>query len=129
MSETRHTADLFGGLSGRHRLLDGDVPSDTPLVVAIHGGTYTSAYFDVPGASLMAQAAACRIPVIAPDRPGYGGSAILPPREGTIRGQAKALTAALHDAWKRYVAGTRGIVLIGHSIGGAIAATIASEPD
>nr|WP_256330365.1 alpha/beta hydrolase [Variovorax sp. YR216] len=83
----------------------------------------------MPGASLMAQAAACHIPIVAPDRPGYGGSPILPPREGTIRGQARALTAALHDAWQRYGAGTRGIVLIGHSIGGAIAATIASEPD
>lgn len=129
MSSTTHSANLFGGLSGRHRVPDGATPPNTPLVIAIHGGTYTSAYFDVPGASLMAQAAACGIPVVAPDRPGYGGSPILPPREGTIRGQAKALTRALHDAWQQFGAGTRGIVLIGHSIGGAIAATIAGEPE
>jgi len=103
--------------------------ADTPLVVAIHGGTYTSAYFDVPGASLMEQAAACGIPIVAPDRPGYVGSPILPPGEGTVRGQARALTRALHDAWRLFGAGTRGMVLIGHSIGAAIAATIASEPD
>src|SRR5262249_20697727 len=63
------------------------------------------------------------------DRPGYGSSPILPPQEGTIRGQAKALTRALHDAWQQYGEGTRGIVLIGHSIGAAIAATIAGEAD
>ncbi|MBS0454867.1 MAG: alpha/beta fold hydrolase [Proteobacteria bacterium] len=127
-STTQHAARLFGGLSGRHRLPSAPLAPDTPLVVAIHGGTYTSAYFDVPGASLMEQAAACGIPVVAPDRPGYAGSPILPAGEGTIRGQAKALTRALHDAWERYGSGTRGMVLIGHSIGGAIAATIASEP-
>ncbi len=129
MSSTQHTAALFGGLSGRHRLVDGAVAAHTPLVVAIHGGTYTSAYFDVPGASLMDRAAVNGIPIIAPDRPGYVDSPILPPGEGTIRGQARALTKALKDAWERFGAGTRGIVLIGHSIGGAIAATIASEPD
>lgn len=128
-SSTQQTANLFGGLSGRHRIPDGPFAPGTPLVVAIHGGTYTSAYFDVPGASLMAQAAAAGIPIVAPDRPGYVGSAILPPGAGTIRGQAKALTAALHDAWQRFGGGTSGMVLIGHSIGGAIAATIASEPD
>ena len=128
MSSTQRTSSLFGGLSGRHRLVDGDKAANTPLVIAIHGGTYTSAYFDVPGASLMAQAAAYGIPIIAPDRPGYGDSPILPHAEGTIAGQARVLTKALEDAWERFGAGTRGIVLIGHSIGGAIAATIASQP-
>ena len=126
---TQKSTDLFGGLSGRRRLPSAPCAPDTPLVIAIHGGTYTSAYFDVPGASLMAQAAALGIPIVAPDRPGYVDSPILPPGEGTVRGQAKALTRALHDAWKQYGGGTRGIVLIGHSIGGAIACTIASEPE
>jgi pimeloyl-ACP methyl ester carboxylesterase len=129
MTSTQHTAALFGGLSGRHRLVNGALTRHTPLVVAIHGGTYTSAYFDVPGASLMDRAAANGIPIVAPDRPGYVGSPILPSGEGTIRGQARTITEALKDAWQRYGEGTRGIVLIGHSIGGAIAAAIASEPD
>lgn len=128
-STTQQTATLFGGLSGRHRLPSGPVAADMPLVIAIHGGTYTSAYFDVPGASLMEQAAAHGIPIVAPDRPGYVDSPILPRGEGTVAGQARALTTALHDAWKQYGAGTRGIVLIGHSIGGAIACTIAGQPD
>ena len=53
MSSTQQASNLFGGLSGRHRLPSAAIAPDTPLVVAIHGGTYTSAYFDVPGASLM----------------------------------------------------------------------------
>ena len=45
---------------------------NAPLIVAIHGGTYTSAYFDVPGYSLLDRADASGVPIIAPDRPGYG---------------------------------------------------------
>jgi len=121
-------ADLFGGLSGRANA-PSVVAAEAPLVVAIHGGTYTSAYFDVPGYSLLDRGAANGIPVIAPDRPGYGESASLPEGEGTIKGQARALKSALQDGWRRHGASTRGIVLIGHSIGGAIAATIASDPE
>ncbi len=132
MSTTQRTSSLFAGLSGRHRLPAGVLPANTPLVVAIHGGSYTSAYFDVPGASLFDLAAANGIPLIAPDRPGYVDSPPLPASEATIAGQARFLRRALSDAWQRYGAGTSGMVLIGHSIGGAIAATIAataaSEP-
>lgn len=117
---------LFGGLSGRSRSPSGGIAADAPLVVAIHGGTYNSAYFDLPGHSLLDRAAAIGIPSLAPDRPGYGAH---PPLEdGTIAGQARFLTVALGDAWARHGAGTRGIVLIGHSIGAAIALTIAGEP-
>ncbi|MDM0044401.1 alpha/beta hydrolase [Variovorax dokdonensis] len=124
---TRNTS-LFGGLSGRFRKPAAPLQPKTPLVVAIHGGTYTSAYFDVPGASLLDRAEANGIPIVAPDRPGYVDSAMLPGAEGTIGGQATALTHALHDAWTHFGEGTCGMVLIGHSIGGAIAATIASDP-
>lgn len=127
MTPVQATPSLFGGLSGRRWLPEQPPAFPVPLVIAIHGGTYTSAYFDVPGASLMMLAAANGIPILAPDRPGYGRSAILPAAEGTVAGQARALSAALADAWELHGAGTRGIVLVGHSIGGAIAATIASE--
>ncbi len=121
--------EIFGGLSGRQRTPARHPTAKAPLVVALHGGTYSSAYFDVPGYSLLDRASALGVPLVAPDRPGYVDSAKLPDGEGTIRGQARALTVALRDAWKRYGEGTQGIVLIGHSIGGAIAATIASEPE
>lgn len=126
MTASQWTQPLFGELSGRCFRPAGTLLPHTPLIVAIHGGTYTSAYFDVPGASLFESAAANHIPVIAPDRPGYGQSPSLQPQEMTIKGQARYLTEALKDAWHRHGAETQGIVLIGHSIGGAIAAAMAA---
>ncbi len=125
MAFAQETDNLFAGLSGRSFRPD-EVKPDTPLVVAIHGGTYTSAYFDAPGASLFARAAALGIPLIAPDRPGYAGSKRLPDSEMTVKGQADYMAHALIDAWNRHGGGTSGVFLVGHSIGGAIAATIAA---
>jgi pimeloyl-ACP methyl ester carboxylesterase len=120
--------DLIEGYSGRHRI-PADRPGGAfPLVVAIHGGTYTSAYFAIPGRSLLDRAAALRVPIVALDRPGYEDSTPLPPAEATIAGQARHLLSALGEIFARHGAGCSGIVLIGHSIGGAIAATIASDP-
>lgn len=124
MSAAQVTHPVFGGLSGRAQAVAKPQPN-TPLVVAVHGGTYTSAYFDVPGGSLFDAAAALGVPIVAPDRPGYGNSPVLPPAEMSIEGQARHLVAALSDAWQRHGAGTCGIVLIGHSIGAAIAAVMA----
>lgn len=127
MNAAQQSPKLFGDLSGRSYRPDGALSPRTPLVVAIHGGTYTSGYFDIPGCSLFAQAAANRIPLIAPDRPGYEGSLVLPSAEMDIAGQARYLTGALGDAWQRHGTGTTGIVLLGHSIGAAIAAQIAAN--
>ena len=115
-------------LSGRQRSSAAGPRGDVPLVVAVHGGTYTSKYFDVEGYSLLDQAAALNIPIVAIDRPGYGESALLSEAESTIRGQARYLIEPLKEIWDRYGRGTRGIVLIAHSIGAAISAAIASEP-
>lgn len=121
-------AKVAGDLTGRVRLPgSGGNRPPLPLVVALHGGTYTSRYFDVPGASLLDRAVANGIPVVALDRPGYGGSPALPAGQSTVKGQASYLRKALEDCWQRYGEGTRGIFLIGHSIGGAITASIAAE--
>ena len=101
----------------------------TPLIVAIHGGTYTSAYFDVPGYSLLDRTAASGLPIIAPDRPGYGDTPMLAPADMTLRGQARHLTQSLKQVWQTNGAGHPGMVIIGHSIGAAISALIASDPD
>ncbi len=127
MNAVQQSPNLFGDLSGRGHRPEGALAARTPLVVAFHGGTYTSAYFDIAGCSLFAQAAANRIPLIAPDRPGYGGSTALPAAEMDIAGQARYLAFALQDAWQRHGAGTLGIVLLGHSIGAAIAAQVAAN--
>lgn len=97
-------------------------------MIAVHGGTYTSAYFDLPGRSLLDAAEANGLPIVAIDRPGYGDSPMLPADQMDITGQAAFLTGALETIWHSHGDGCPGIVLIGHSIGAAIAATIASSP-
>jgi pimeloyl-ACP methyl ester carboxylesterase len=101
-----------------------------PLVVAIHGGTYTSAYFDLPGRSLLAQGVANGMAIVAIDRPGYADCPMLAPEAMDIAGQAAFLRDALGEVWRAHGEGRAGVVLVGHSIGAAIAATIAaSAPD
>ncbi len=120
-------SSVFGDFSGLVR--EPKVPvGDMPLIVAIHGGSYTSTYFDVPGYSLLDRAAAAGARIVVPDRNGYGATPILPTSATSIADHATTLVAELDDAWQRHGAGCRGIVLIGHSIGGAIAARIAAAP-
>jgi pimeloyl-ACP methyl ester carboxylesterase len=101
--------------------------ADYPLIIAIHGGTYTSKYFDVPGYSVLDRAAALGIPIIAVDRPGYGESSPLPAGEATIARNAQVLEEAIGQIWGTHASGARGIVLIGHSIGGAVTVAIAAH--
>lgn len=120
---------LFDGWSGLSRIPVTPPSPGTPLVVAIHGGTYTSQYFDVPGYSLLDRAADNHIPIVALDRPAYGLTPAMPAGTATIAAQARHLMPALRQAWRQYGLGTSGMVLIAHSIGAAIAATIASAPE
>lgn len=121
--------NLFGDFSGLHRTPVTTRPMDRPLIIAVHGGTYTSAYFDIAGYSLLDSAAASGLSLVAPDRNGYGDTPLLPPTERTILGQARSLRQWIRESWRHFDAECGGIVLIGHSIGGAIAARIASEPE
>ena len=115
-------------LSARWRpIASAPVASDYPLIVALHGGTYTSAYFDVPGYSLLSRAEALGIPILAIDRPGYGSSTPLEPDDATHARNAEVLDAAIGSFWREHGGGARGVVLIGHSIGGAIATLIAAR--
>lgn len=105
-----------------------EVGPGTPLIVALPGGAYTADYFDVPGCSLMERAAALGIPVVALDRPGYVASTPLPPPEATLERNAAWLDRAIDRVWSQQASlGAEGIVLVGHSIGGAIAVLIAAR--
>jgi pimeloyl-ACP methyl ester carboxylesterase len=97
-----------------------------PLIVALHGGSYTSAYFDVPGHSLLDLASANSIDVIALDRPCYGRSDPLPEEEVSFRRNSEILTTAIDRLWDKHGAKYSGVVLIGHSMGAAIAMYIAA---
>ncbi|MFC5260297.1 alpha/beta hydrolase [Streptomyces cinereospinus] len=114
--------------SGRGRLADqGAVRPDTPLVIAVPGGTYTSAYFDVAEYSLLERATAVGVPVLAIDRPGYGESTPVDPGESIILANAEVLDHLIGELWEEHGAGTAGIVLIGHSIGGATVSALAAR--
>lgn len=122
-----HTA---GGrhYSGRTNTGDGFKAADgAPLIVALHGGTYTSEYFDIPGYSLLDRAAADGMPVIALDRPNYVDSSPLESEDSIILANADVLRDAIGSIWEQYGAGTAGIVLIAHSIGAAVATAIAAS--
>ena len=126
MTEEDEAGDLlFGQVSGLSRLVAATA-GPTPLIIAIHGGSYTSRYFDVPGFSLLDKAAANGLPILAVDRPAYGRTPALD--NAGLQAQADYLRAVLPKAWAKYGEGCCGVVLIGHSIGGAIAALIASDP-
>jgi pimeloyl-ACP methyl ester carboxylesterase len=113
--------------SGRKRLPDSPVRADTPLVIAVPGGTYTSVYFDVPGYSLLDRATAVGVPIFALDRPGYRGSTPVSPGESIILANAEVLDQLVAELWDQHGAGASGVVLIGHSIGGAVVTAMAAR--
>lgn len=98
-----------------------------PLVIALHGGTYTSEYFDIPGHSLLDRAEAAGLAVIALDRPNYAGSSELTSDGSIIGANADVLSVAIGEIWKQHGGDASGIVLVAHSIGGAIATEIAAS--
>ena len=98
-----------------------------PLVIALHGGTYTSEYFDIPGYSLLDRAEGGGVPVIALDRPNYGGSSPLESDESIILANAAVLNTAIGEIWEQHGGAASGVVLIAHSIGGAVATAIAAS--
>ena len=115
-------------ISGTRRLLGKTrAASAVPLVVAIHGGTYTHRYFDIPGHSLIDQAGRLGIPIIALDRPGYGKSSPLPPAKADILTNAEVLDEVVGELWQEHGAHTAGVFVIGHSIGGAVVTAMAAK--
>lgn len=102
-------------------------PTGKPLIAALHGGTYTAHYFDVEGSpegSFLDVATAHGYPVVAFNRPGYGGSTPLDPDSNTFERHAELLGNAVAQAATRLT--VDGVLLVGHSIGGMIALMIAA---
>lgn len=115
-------------LTGRTNRTPRFTPADrAPLVITLHGGTYTSEYFDIAGYSLLERAAGLGIPVIALDRPNYVGSSELSPEGSILSANADVLDDVIGQIWQAHGECTEGIVLIAHSIGAAIATEIAAH--
>lgn len=103
--------------------------SELPLLVALHGGTYTSHYFHVagsPAGSFVQVANRNGFSVLTIDRPGYGTSGHLSDADNTFARQAELLDAAIGQILPR--SGATSVVLVGHSIGGMIGLEMAARP-
>ena len=99
-----------------------------PLLVALHGGTYTSEYFSVaggPSGSFLDIAGRNGFAVLTVDRPGYGESTLLAEEENTFARQAEILDGVIAEALAVWPA--TGVVLVAHSIGGMISLEIAAR--
>ncbi|MGU3501110.1 alpha/beta hydrolase [Mycobacterium sp. C31M] len=93
------------------------------VIVAIHGGATSSAYFDCPGhteLSLLHTAAAQGFTVIALDRPGYGASALY---QDVMETPAQRVALALGAVDKILADGPRGagLFVLAHSLGSELA--------
>ncbi|MEE2030684.1 alpha/beta hydrolase [Rhodococcus chondri] len=121
--------DAAGGTSPVSRVVDIDgipmsgllleVPEPRAVIVALHGGATSSAYWDCPGhpeLSMMRSAAARGYTVVALDRPGYGASRPHAEELAPVHRRVDLMFAALGQ-----FLGTRsrgaGIFLWGHSVG------------
>lgn len=94
-----------------------------PLIVALHGGTYTSHYFNgTKEHSASIPSLAYGIPFVAIDRPGYGGtSSFLPvPADSDFNRETglRLHRVVLPALWTEYGQGCTCLVLLCHSLGG-----------
>ncbi|GAA4758339.1 alpha/beta hydrolase [Actinomycetospora chibensis] len=99
------------------------------LVLALHGGTYSSRYYDLqssPRASALQNYADLGFAAVALDRPGYGIAANVEPAACGFGAQSEILRDALREVRRTRTDDLR-VFLIGHSIGGMIALTMAAD--
>jgi pimeloyl-ACP methyl ester carboxylesterase len=129
MQNLRITVDGYTVAATLH--LAGAPHPGSPLLVALHGGTFTSEYFCIAGSptgSFVDIATRNGFSVLRMDRPGYGASDLLPEDENTFVRQAELLDSAISCMLDDCAAET--VVLVGHSIGGIVALEIAArQPD
>ncbi|MET7770131.1 alpha/beta hydrolase [Nocardia sp. NPDC005366] len=99
------------------------------VLVALHGGATTSAYFDCPGhheLSLLRLGQRLGYTVLALDRPGYGSSAPFADRLAPPRRRVDLMYGAVDSLLKDHPHGA-GIFLMAHSAGCELALRMASD--
>ncbi|KAA9155374.1 lysophospholipase [Amycolatopsis acidicola] len=105
-----------------------EVPDPRAVVVALHGGAASAAYFHYPGCeklSLVDFFATRGFTVVALDRPGYGASSLA----GNDLGDAGKRVELAYAAVDRLVSKRgAGLFLLAHSAGSELAVRMASSP-
>lgn len=109
--------------------LTGVAAAPRAVVVAVHGGATSSAYFDCPGhpdLSLLRTAPAAGFTVVALDRPGYGASALY----ADEMADPDRRTALAWGAVRTMLGDTAGVpvFLLAHSAGCELALRMALDP-
>ncbi|KAL4930984.1 alpha/beta fold hydrolase [Aspergillus undulatus] len=100
-----------------------------PLIVLLHGGGATPAFFDNSVVSVVQELNNLGHDVLNISRPGYGGTPI-PSTKTPLRDSIPAFIGFIEKVYSDSLghSGQRpGIILIGHSIGGSLALSIAFE--
>ena len=95
-------------------------PEPKAVIVAVHGGATSAAYFDCPGIrelSLLRSAAARGFTVIALDRPGLRRVGVLPRRHDRRQTDASASRSGAVDKILGESARGAGLFLLAHSAG------------
>ncbi|WP_433152751.1 alpha/beta hydrolase [Actinomadura nitritigenes] len=106
-----------------------EAPRPRAVVVALHGGATTAAYFDAPNRprlSLLRTGAALGFTVLALDRPGYGASAAHPGRTTTAEGRVDLAYGAVDGLLASRPRGA-GVFLMAHSLGCELAVRMAAS--
>lgn len=96
------------------------------LLVCIHGGGCNGNYFDLKGCSTAAAGAERGYPVLLVTRPGYGENA-LPTSDAPIQATGPLIRQFIDHVRAKFLPDVEGIAVIGHSIGGAVALTMARD--
>jgi pimeloyl-ACP methyl ester carboxylesterase len=99
------------------------------VIVALHGGAASSAYFDAPGQprlSLLRSGAALGFTMIALDRPGYGSSAPYADRLADAAHRVDLAYAAVDRLLAKRPRGA-GVLVLGHSMGCVLAVQMAAD--
>lgn len=97
-----------------------------PLLVGIHGIGYDARYFDAKGASVHERAAAAGFSMLSITRPGYPATGESAKVQPTFAESAHVLSAAIASFWSSKKVESPGVVVLGHSVGGAIAVHLAA---
>ncbi|OKL57253.1 hypothetical protein UA08_07419 [Talaromyces atroroseus] len=107
----------------------GDPERRLPLIVLLHGAGATAAYFDNSAVSVVKSFNSLGHDVLNISRPGYAGS-VAPTTATPMKDSIAVFTDFIEQVYNEKASarhGNGGIILVGHSLGGAFSLSIAYE--